>query len=104
MTADLSPFLPGMEALSPAPTAMETAARVMLAHLNEQGLLGPQHALQVQLVMDLARAIGISAQKGRAAGMALASRELREAFALLPQSTDDAFSAFMKDLKQEVEV
>lgn len=93
------PYLPGMAPIDPVQTPLETAAHVMLEQLRADELLKPQHALVVQLVLDLARAIGLSATKGRAAAMALAAKELREALALLPApEADDAFAQLMQEI------
>src|SRR5213075_947187 len=89
--------LPGLDDPTPAGgvTELETAARRSLMALDQAGLLEPRHALTMRLVLDLARAVGRSAQKGQAAAAAMAAAQLREAWALLPQPVDgsagDAF-------------
>lgn len=95
------PFLPGMSDVAPALTGMERAARVMLGRLDAQNLLDDGHALTVQLILDLSAVIGRAALKGQAAGMALASRELREAIALLPTAGNDAWEQMMRDMRGE---
>lgn len=102
--ADLEPFLPGMASLEPAATPMERAARLQIASLRDRGMLTADHAIVVQLVLDLARAIGLSAGKGRASALAMAAKELREAVALLPgDGADDGFDELMKRLTAQPE-
>lgn len=95
---ETQPFLPGMAPLDAGPTPLEQAARIQLQKLADDGLLNDNHAIAVQLVLDLARAIGVSATRGRASAMALASKELREALALLPAHDTDEFSTLMAQL------
>lgn len=98
---DSQPFLPGMAPLDPGPSPLEQAARIQIKNLADRNLLNDDHAIAVQLVLDLARAIGVSATRGRASAMALAAKELREALALLPADTDDEFSALMAALTEQ---
>lgn len=102
MTADSDPFLPGLEPPEAGATRLERAAHEQIQHLRDAGLLTSDHAIAVQLVLDLSRAIGISARNGRASAMALAAKELREALALLPTATnDDAFDQLMRQLQEQ---
>lgn len=78
------PTLPGLDDAMPATTAMEKAARMQIQQLRADGMLGPENAITVALVLDLARVVGISCQKGRAAGAALAARQLLDAMEKLP--------------------
>jgi len=98
------PFLPGMAPLDPGPTPLERAARIQIQKLADDGLLNENHAIAVQLVLDLSRAIGVSATRGRASAMALAAKELREALALLPANDTDEFSTLMAQLAATSEV
>lgn len=80
--------------------SMLRASKALIRELNDQKLLGPEHVLTVELVLSLSKAIGDAAIKGRASGMALASKELREAMALLPkkiavESMDQLLQALM---------
>lgn len=83
-------YLPGLE---PDPTgprslgALEAAARRSLQALADAGVLGPQHAMTMQLVLDLARAVGL-ASGSHASAAAMAAAQLREAWATLPQPAD----------------
>lgn len=65
-------------------SAMERAAGATLTELRDAGLLRPEHALHVQLVMELARAVGTGARSGRASAVAMAAKQLTETMALLP--------------------
>lgn len=98
---DTQPFLPGMAPLETGPTALEQAARLQIQQLRDRNLLTADHAIAVQLVLDLSRAIGVSATRGRASAMALASKELREALALLPAGGTDEFDELMKQLQEQ---
>jgi hypothetical protein len=87
---DAQPELTGLERLQPGATPMEKAAASQLDHLRGAGLLGPHTAMLEQLILDLARVIGLAAVKGRSAGMAMAARELREAIEQLPKGQVDS--------------
>lgn len=77
--------------------AMLKAAKSYLAELTREGLLDGSHILSCQLVLSLAEAIGKAAGKGQASAMSFASKELREAMALLPKKqTVDSFEQLMK--------
>lgn len=92
--------LPGLSIPEPEKTAMEKAAQTYIDSLRESQLLQPHHVLTEQLILELARAIGLSAVKGRAAGMALASKQLMEAMESLPQPVgNDDFALFLEELK-----
>lgn len=95
--AESSPFLPGLGDLEPAATAMEVAARKQLERLAADGMIDESHAIVVQLVLDLARAVGLSTNKGRAAGAALAARQLMDALDRLP-SGKTGFDRLMEQL------
>jgi len=84
--------LAGLEGLRSDMTPMELAAKQQLDQLRAEGRLTDQHVIVEQLILALARGVGESAARGRAAGVALAARELREAIALLPQSVNDEFA------------
>lgn len=83
--------LPGLEiqvqtgAGAAPPTATELAAAKTLGHLNDAGVLRPEHALHVQLILDLARAVGLGVATGKASAVAMAAKQLTEAMALLPE-------------------
>lgn len=77
---------------------LEKAANEYISELEKQGLIKPVHALTVQLVKDLARAAGISARDGKASGMAMATKELREAMALLPSGGSDALAEIQQKM------
>lgn len=97
-----NPLLPLEDFLiqTTAKPALQVAAEKYVSFLQDEGLLTEAHVLTVQLVLDLARACGLSASKGRASGMALASKELREALELLPKpEATDEFSEMMKAMQ-----
>lgn len=81
-------------------SAMEKAALATLRRLDELELLGAEHALTCQLVLELARAVGAGVRNGRASAVAMAAKELREALATLPLPTGnaDAFEAFAEQV------
>lgn len=83
--ADSSLPLPGLAAPDRGGvTELERAARRSLAALDSAGLLQENHAVLMQLVLDLARAVGLGAASGRASAAAMAAAQLREAWAMLP--------------------
>lgn len=86
MTGDVA--LPGLEEPAGRSTPLEDAARKSIQALQAQGLLGPEHAITLQLVLDLARAVGQSAGS-HASAAAMAAAQLREAWATLPQPVED---------------
>lgn len=96
------PTLPGMEPLTPHASSLERAARAQLDYLDEQHLLGPQHALVVSLVREAAKVAGAAAQGGKGAAFALASKELREALSLLPQAAgpEDPWDRLQRELAE----
>lgn len=94
------PTLPGLDSPRPDATPMEQAARDTITRLRDEGRLTDQHQVPAQLVIDLARAVGISAEAGKAAGMAMAARELREALLLLPQTVNDEFGNLQRELEE----
>lgn len=65
-------------------SAIEVAAVRHIEFLHSRGLLGPEHGLTAQLILDLSRSVGMGARAGKAAGVALAARQLMDAMALLP--------------------
>lgn len=79
--------LPGLESSTPRTTDLEAAARRSLQALDAAGVLGPQHAMTMQLILDLARAVGL-ASRSHASAAAMAAAQLREAWATLPQLAD----------------
>lgn len=79
-----NPFLPIPGFGSVGKPALERAAEKLVKKLADEEKLNDSHVLTVQLILDLARVCGLSADKGRASAVALASRELREVLAGLP--------------------
>lgn len=97
--SETAPTLPGLDAMAAPTSAMEVAARQQIAGLRDAGLIKPEHGLTVQLILELAAAIGKASAKGQAAALSMASRELREAMELLPKpAASDAFAEFMAQL------
>ncbi|MBM7052225.1 hypothetical protein [Rothia sp. ZJ1223] len=79
--------------------ALERAAEKLVKKLAEDQKLNESHVLTVQMILDLARVCGLSADKGRASAVALASRELREVLASLPgadMTLEDEFNEMME--------
>lgn len=70
-------------------TPLELAAMETLRELREQGLLRREHSLTVQLVLELARAVGRGVASGRASAVAMAAKQLTEAMALLPAPSSE---------------
>ena len=78
---------------------MLKAAKAHIAALQRENLINESHLLTCQLVLCLAEAIGKSSQKGQASALSFASKELREAMALLPAKRQIGdFEQFMKEL------
>ena len=100
---DNAPVLPGLNTAGQASNTMLRAATEYVATLRADGLLSGHHVLTVQLVLGLAEAIGKAAAKGQAAAMAMASKELREAMAMLPApaASGDAFTKFLQELNND---
>lgn len=98
-----TPELPGFEDLRPDATAMEKAAHKLLKKLRDDGLLNDEHVLIEATIIDLSRAVGMSAQSGKAAGMAMAAKELREFMALLPKLEDDEWSQELRRIEAEAQ-
>ena len=101
--SETAPTLPGMDGAGTSPNMMQRAAAEYIQALRDRDLIKGHHVLTVQLVLDLAAAVGKASAKGQAAAMAMASKELREAMELLPVpvSNDDPFTAFLNELKEE---
>lgn len=96
-----NPFLPIPAFGSVGKPDLERAAEKLVAKLAEDGQLNDSHVLTVQMILDLARVTGMSAVKGRASAVAMASRELREVLATLPgadMTVEQEFDAMMKKL------
>src|SRR5690606_33629525 len=79
MAADILPF-----ALPAGTTPLETVANDLLAGLDVES--EPSRRVLAVLVVQLARTIDGSAQRGRASAAAMAAKELREAIAALQES------------------
>lgn len=78
--------------------ALQVAAEKHIQKLKDSDLLTPEHYLAAQLTLDLAKVCGTAAAKGSASAVALASKELRETIAMLPEisATDD----FVQSMRQ----
>jgi hypothetical protein len=98
-----TPELDGFESLRPDATAMEKAAHRIIGKLRAEGLLHDEHDLIAQTIVELSRAVGISAQSGKAAGMAMAAKELREFMTLLPAAEDDDLTRELRAIEAESE-
>lgn len=101
--------LPGLGDAPAGETELETAVRRSLAALDAAGLLQETHAMAMQLVLDLARAVGIGTRNGRASAAAMAAAQLREAWSLLPEldmasGQMDEWEKLAKDLRRAAEL
>lgn len=82
--------------LGPEPTTgrvseVERAARSTIQHLHEMGHVRDHHAVVCAMILAAARAIDRGASSGRASAVAMAMKELREAYLLLvPESEGGA--------------
>ena len=110
MTTEARPWQPSIEGLSltdlsgrPGKASdVATAARATVAALDAQGLLRDQHALNAQLVLALADAVGNGLSFGGKVSVATAqlTKQLLDAMDKLPQAADtsnplgDAFEKF----------
>lgn len=94
--------LPGLEdGVTRRTTDLEDAARRSLRALADAGVLGPQHAMTMQLVLDLARAVG-QASGSHASAAAMAAAQLLEAWASLPQPADETVGDEWDTLAREL--
>lgn len=91
--------LPGLELGSPPATAVESAARTYLDRLEAAGTIGPDHAVIREAILTLAASLGRSSARGQSAAAALASKELREWYLLIPApiAADDPFLKILRD-------
>lgn len=107
--ADSGLPLPGLEdQVGGRVTELETAVRRSLKALDDAGLLQETHAMPMQLVLDLARAVGLGTRSGRASAAALAAAQLREAWAMLPtldlgSGVADEWEKLAKQLREEAD-
>lgn len=93
-----APMLPGFEAPATAMTKLETRCAQHIEMLQTLGLLKDSDQVMAQLVMDLAHAVALSAQAGKAAGTALATKPLMDALDRLPKAeTQDQFTKMMQE-------
>lgn len=101
---DGRPWQPTLDGLTlPAQaqaSGLELAAITTLRRLDELGMLDDADALTAQLILELARAVGAGVRNGRASAVAMAAKELREAFASLPAvpRQSDGFDALVAAL------
>lgn len=89
--------------LNEGPSPIEAAVERQLAWLEGRNLLDDSNAIVVALVKELADVIGKSAGRGRGSSVALASKELREALAMLPQPAgdEDPWEKMQRELQEE---
>lgn len=94
--------LPGLEVpeVTGHDSPMVVAAKVTLAELATAGTVTTRHAVQVQLVLQLAHAIDRGSASGRASAVAMASKELRETMLVL-DPPDEMASASARDRLRE---
>ena len=89
--------LPGLELSEPreSDSPMVVAAKLTLAELQRTGAVELRHAVQVQLVLQLAQSIDAGTRSGRASAVAMAAAQLRETMLVL-DPPDDMANATMR--------
>ena len=101
MRKNMTESLPGMPEIPEPVNRLANAAEKYINSLESLGLIEDHHVLKVELVRTLATVAGKAGVRGQAAAVAMASAQLREAMAELPQPlANDDFSKFMDELKQ----
>lgn len=100
--------LPGMDAPQRPPAEVEAAARRTITRLHELGRVKEEHAVVTACIVAAARAIDRGASSGRASAVAMAMKELREAYVLLNPveeggGEDRGWLDFERDFRQAAE-
>lgn len=94
-------FLPGFAPAPDPENHLAQAAEKYINSLEKMDLIQPHHVLKVELVRGLATVAGKASIRGQAAAMAMASAQLREAMADLPQPMEsNEFEQLMQELKR----
>ena len=81
------PALPGLTPPRSDPSALVAAAVATIRALEDQGLLEPRHALQVQAILSLAEQIGADRSGKFTVAVGQGWRTLLDAIEQLPQPT-----------------
>lgn len=105
MSTTWQPTLTGLTLPQAASSNLSTAAQAQLAALDRAGLLGDQHALTVQLILDLCTALDRGLGSGKlSVATSQAVRQLLDALDALPkiESTgeSDVLAEFQKMLAE----
>ena len=91
--AEVVPMLPGLDGLADrrgsGTVALERIALEHVQALADAGRIGAGDRLLVALIIDLARAVGMSSAYGKAAGAAMAARQLLDAMDKLPPLVEE---------------
>jgi hypothetical protein len=95
--AKMTATLPGL-GFGDFQTPIEIATEMHLDRLKNRGILTEDHTLIEAALMTLAHSMGRSAARGQSAGLALASKEMREWFLTLPTAPadDDEFTKLVR--------
>ena len=75
---------------------LEIAAERHLAYLREAGLMGKQHELAAELVLTLARAVGVGAESAKTS-TPLSAAQLIAAMQLLPTVADESTAQKLRE-------
>ncbi|MBF0808518.1 hypothetical protein E4U03_07835 [Rothia nasimurium] len=67
-----------------AKSSLRLAAEAHIQKIKDEDLLTEETYLIAQLTLDLAQVCGVAVAKGSASAVAMASKELRETLAMLP--------------------
>lgn len=86
---------------------LELAARRSIGALHAAGLLDDSHAVALELVLSLSRAVGRASDRGQAAAAAMGAAQLREAWAMLPtiqgDQSGDEWDQLARELREASE-
>ncbi|MST49489.1 hypothetical protein [Mobiluncus porci] len=100
------PTLPGLNIEAAGGSAIVQAVETSLASLDEQGLLEAHHSGQIQLILEVARAVGAGLSWGKVSvATTTLVRELRELMATLPapavKQAEDPMDALLEAARPE---
>ena len=96
----MSNELEGLDGFGGILSPIEAATLNHLERMRERGILTDDHRLVAEALRTLAHSMGRSALKGQSAGLALASKEMREWYLTLPTAPaeDDEFTKLVNRL------
>lgn len=101
--------LPGLAPATGRESAVESAARRSITELHALGYVKDHHAVVCAVIVAAAQAIDRGASSGRASAVAMAMKELREAFLLLIPAEeggaqgDEGWLTFERDFREAAE-